>query len=207
MKRKLMFLIGLSSLCLTSCINALPSVSTPAESTPQETVTSETSTSEVVSDSTSTEISSSDVVEESPLEVYVLEMCGIYGDSLYLQQGNVDILIDAGWDTDGAYVRDFVDSHLEDGVLDLLVVTHAHGDHVGGMTTALTNVETITNIIDYGTFATAPSGSENGLAGYEALKKTYINAGTTYTSAYAAVNEPGKKVLQFNVLKCNTLIP
>ena len=199
MKRKLMFLIGLSSLCLTSCINALPSVSTPAESTPQETVNpGETSTSDVISDSTSSEISASDVVTESPLEVYVLEMCGIYGDSLYLQQGNFDILIDAGWDTDGAYVRDFVDSHLEDGVLDLLVVTHAHGDHVGGMTTALTNVETITNIIDYGTFATAPSGSENGLAGYEALKKTYINAGTTYTSAYAAVNEPGKKVLQFS---------
>lgn len=148
-------------------------------------------------DTGSTSDSSTENVDDSPLEIYVLEMCGIYGDSIYIQQGDVDILIDAGWDTDGEYVRDFVDEYLEDDVLDLLVATHPHGDHVGGMATALTNVENITNIIDYGTFASTPSGSENGLAAYETLKKQYINNGTKYTSAYAAVNG-GQKVLNFN---------
>ena len=125
-------------------------------------------------DTGSTSDSANENVDDSPLEIYVLEMCGIYGDSIYIQQGDVDILIDAGWDTDGEYVRDFVDEYLEDDVLDLLVATHPHGDHVGGMATALTNVENITNIIDYGTFASTPSGSENGLAAYETLKKQYI---------------------------------
>lgn len=123
-----------------------------------------------------------------PLEIYVLEMAGIYGDSLYLKQGDIDILIDAGWDTDGAYVRDFVDAHVTDKTLDLLVVTHPHGDHVGGMSIALENIDAIDMIIDYGTFASAPGSSENGLSSYELLKKEYIEKGTAYRSAYDCVN-------------------
>ena len=173
-----------------------PEVSTPDVSTP-DVSTPEVSTPEISTPDVSTPDVSTPVVTSSPLEIYVLEMCGIYGDSIYLKQGNVDILIDAGWDTDGAYVRDFVDEYCKDGVLDLLVATHPHGDHVGGMATALTNVETIANIIDYGTFASTPTSSENGLAAYEILKKEYIENGTKYTSAYAAVNG-GQKVLSFN---------
>ena len=167
--------------------------STPADSSSNE-VSSTPSDSSSVEDSSS---SDEPVIVSGDLSIYVLEMSGIYGDSIYLKQGDVDILIDAGWDTDGAYVRDFVDEYCTDDVLDLVVVTHPHGDHVGGMATALTNVNTITNIIDYGTFASAPTSSENGLAAYETLKKEYIKNGTKYTSAYAAVNG-GQKTLAFN---------
>ena len=158
MKFKLFSVLALTAmLSLTGCNNQPSESVSPSDSVSQQITPSESVTP-----------------KSSPLEIYVLEMAGIYGDSIYLKQGDVDILIDAGWDTDGAYVRDFVDEYCQDDVLDLLVVTHPHGDHVGGMATALTNVETITNIIDYGTFATAPSSSENGLAAYETLKKDYI---------------------------------
>ena len=180
--------------------SSTPESSTPESSTP-ESSTPESSTPESSTPESSTPEDSSDsdnpIIVAADLSIYVLEMAGIYGDSIYLKQGDIDILIDAGWDTDGAYVRDFVDEYCTDDVLDLLVVTHPHGDHVGGMATALTNVDTITNIIDYGTFASTPTSSENGLAAYETLKKEYIKNGTKYSSAYAAVNG-GQKTLTFN---------
>ena len=212
MKKKLFCLLALTALSIVGCgqtpaenptimptvdpTSEKPSTVEPTTEVPTtEDLTTEEPTSEVP---TTEEPQPTDpVVEQNPLEIYILEMCGIYGDSIYLKQGDVDILIDAGWDTDGEYVRDFVDSYCTDGTLDLLVATHPHGDHVGGMSLALSNVENVANIIDYGTFATAPSGGENGLGAYEKLKKEYIEDGAKYTAAYTAVNG-GQKVLSFN---------
>ena len=212
MKKKLFCLLALTALSIVGCgqtpaenptimptvdpTSEKPSTVEPTTEVPTtEDLTTEEPTSEVP---TTEEPQPTDpVVEQNPLEIYILEMCGIYGDSIYLKQGDVDILIDAGWDTDGEYVRDFVDSYCTDGTLDLLVATHPHGDHVGGMSLALSNVENVANIIDYGTFATAPSGGENGLGAYEKLKKEYIEDGAKYTAAYNAVNG-GQKVLSFN---------
>ena len=212
MKKKLFCLLALTALSIVGCgqiptenPTIMPTVDPTSEKPSTVEPTIEVPTSEVpTTEEPTSEVPTTEepqptdpVVEQNPLEIYILEMCGIYGDSIYLKQGDVDILIDAGWDTDGEYVRDFVDSYCTDGTLDLLVATHPHGDHVGGMSLALSNVENVANIIDYGTFATAPSGGENGLGAYEKLKKEYIEGGAKYTAAYNAVNG-GQKVLSFN---------
>ena len=187
MKKKLLFsVLAVSSLIATSCgqiptaePTIAPTVEPTVEPTQQPTVEPTPVPSEPTVEPTPVPSEPEPTIDptpvpsepeptpepdvEKPLEIYILEMCGIYGDSIYLKQGDVDVLIDAGWDTDGEYVRDFVDAYCEDGTLDLLVATHPHGDHVGGMSLALSNVENVANIIDYGTFATAPSGGENGL--------------------------------------------
>ena len=212
MKKKLFCLLALTALSIVGCgqkPTENPTIMPTVDPTSEKPTTVEPTTEEPTSEVPTTEEPTSEVptteepqptdpiVEQNPLEIYILEMCGIYGDSIYLKQGDVDVLIDAGWDTDGEYVRDFVDTHCEDGTLDLLVATHPHGDHVGGMSLALSNVENVANIIDYGMFATAPSGGENGLGDYERLKKEYIEDGAKYTAAYNAVNG-GQKVLSFN---------
>lgn len=212
MKKKLFCLLALTALSIVGCgqkPTENPTIMPTVDPTSEKPTTVEPTTEEPTSEVPTTEEPTSEVptteepqptdpiVEQNPLEIYILEMCGIYGDSIYLKQGDVDVLIDAGWDTDGEYVRDFVDTYCEDGTLDLLVATHPHGDHVGGMSLALSNVENVANIIDYGTFATAPSGGENGLGAYEKLKKEYIEGGAKYTAAYNAVNG-GQKVLSFN---------
>lgn len=212
MKKKLFCLLALTALSIVGCgqkPTENPTIMPTVDPTSEKPTTVEPTTEEPTSEVPTTEEPTSEVptteepqptdpiVEQNPLEIYILEMCGIYGDSIYLKQGDVDVLIDAGWDTDGEYVRDFVDTYCEDGTLDLLVATHPHGDHVGGMSLALSNVENVANIIDYGTFATAPSGGENGLGDYERLKKEYIEDGAKYTAAYNAVNG-GQKVLSFN---------
>ena len=212
MKKKLFCLLALTALSIVGCgqkPTENPTIMPTVDPTSEKPTTVEPTTEEPTSEVPTTEEPTSEVptteepqptdpvVEQNPLEIYILEMCGIYGDSIYLKQGDVDVLIDAGWDTDGEYVRDFVDTYCEDGTLDLLVATHPHGDHVGGMSLALSNVENVANIIDYGMFATAPSGGENGLGAYERLKKEYIEGGAKYTAAYNAVNG-GQKVLSFN---------
>ena len=202
MKKKLFCLLALTALSIVGCgqkPTENPTIMPTVDPTSEKPTTVEPTTEEPTSEVPTTEEPqpTDPIVEQNPLEIYILEMCGIYGDSIYLKQGDVDVLIDAGWDTDGEYVRDFVDTHCEDGTLDLLVATHPHGDHVGGMSLALSNVENVANIIDYGMFATAPSGGENGLGDYERLKKEYIEDGAKYTAAYNAVNG-GQKVLSFN---------
>ena len=42
--------------------------------------------------------------EEEPLEIYFIEMQHIYADSIYIKKGNVDILIDSGYEYDGEFV-------------------------------------------------------------------------------------------------------
>ena len=96
MKRKLMLLFVLSTLSLVACNNIEPSEShTESSSTLIESETptateTETPTETETETPTETESESDIVVDQNPLEIYILEMCGIYGDSIYLQQGDVD---------------------------------------------------------------------------------------------------------------------
>ena len=59
---------------------------------------------------------------------------GKIGDSIYIEYGDVDILIDAGDKNEGSNtVVPFIQQHCEDKVLELVIITHADADHLGGM--------------------------------------------------------------------------
>ena len=117
--------------------------------------------------------------EEEPLEIYFLEMQHIYSDSIYIKKGNVDILIDTGYDIDGQYIDKFLAEHMTDGVLDMFMLSHADGDHINGAPNALKNVSSISLMIDYG-------GTNIGSVG--TLREKYKNKGTAYYTAYDCVN-------------------
>ena len=56
------------------------------------------------------------------------------GDSIFIESGDIDILIDAGEKGSGSYtVVPFLEEHVEDKILELVVITHADSDHLGGM--------------------------------------------------------------------------
>ncbi len=84
------------------------------------------------------------------VKINFIEMHEQYGDAIYIQAGDFDMLIDAGNVSDGGYVNDFIRRNLSDGRLECVVATHAHGDHIGGMMTALSTVKSITYAVDYG---------------------------------------------------------
>ncbi|MBE7087183.1 MAG: MBL fold metallo-hydrolase [Clostridiales bacterium] len=53
------------------------------------------------------------------------------GDSIYVRAGENDILIDAGSDYDSAEaISTYLNSHVTDGKLEYVIVTHGHFDHI-----------------------------------------------------------------------------
>lgn len=120
--------------------------------------------------------------EDEPLEIFFLEMQHIYADSIFIKKGNVEVLIDAGWDYDGLYVDKVLTQYCADDRLDLFMVSHSDGDHIDGIANALKNVDNISLMIDYG-----GKGSGNVLN----ARNKYSALGMTYHSAYDCVNHVG----------------
>ena len=118
--------------------------------------------------------------EEEPIEVYFNEMQQIYGDSIFIKKGNVEVLIDAGYEYDGKYVEKLVTEKVADGRLDALMLSHSDGDHIDGLLNALVNIEDISLMVDYGGVGTGNTSK---------TRKKYKERGMTYYSAYDCVNE------------------
>ena len=56
------------------------------------------------------------------------------GDSIFIEYGDIDILIDAGEKASGSCtVVPFLLGHVEDKKLEMIITTHADSDHLGGM--------------------------------------------------------------------------
>ncbi len=117
--------------------------------------------------------------EDEPIQVIFIEMQHIYADSILIKKGNVEILIDAGWEYDGYYVNQILTQYCTDGILDMLIVTHSDSDHIDGLTVALDTISSISLMIDYG-----GAGSSTVAVAREFTTST----GGTYHSAYDCVN-------------------
>ncbi|MBP5574341.1 MAG: MBL fold metallo-hydrolase [Bacilli bacterium] len=77
---------------------------------------------------------SQNVADSEGLDINFLELGNKYtGDSTFIKAGNVDILIDAGSRQNSATaIANFVDQYCKDGVLEYVIATHAHQDHIAG---------------------------------------------------------------------------
>ena len=78
-----------------------------------------------------TDISSAD------LSIHFLEL-GVHnaGDCVLIKVGNMEVLIDAGAKSNSAPTQamlDYVASYCTDGVLEYVIATHAHEDHIAGL--------------------------------------------------------------------------
>lgn len=74
-------------------------------------------------------------------------------DSIYIQlPDNNDILIDAGDVSDGPTVVDYLRHQGMDGELELLIATHPHRDHIGGIPDVLESFDVI-EVLDSGLIA------------------------------------------------------
>jgi hypothetical protein len=75
--------------------------------------------------------------EGDHLEVVALEQITAYGDSTLYKYGNYEILIDGGAPKIHDNLAQILKDKVTDGVLDLLVLTHQHYDHFGGLSSSL----------------------------------------------------------------------
>ena len=72
--------------------------------------------------------------DSSAIDINFLELGNKYtGDSTFIKAGNVDILIDAGSRQNSATtIANFIDGYCTDGILEYVIATHAHQDHIAG---------------------------------------------------------------------------
>lgn len=76
---------------------------------------------------------------ENEVSVHFLELGNKYtGDCTYIKVGkDIDILIDCGSKTSSiSYVQKYLDNYVTDGILEYVIVTHAHTDHYAGFATS-----------------------------------------------------------------------
>ncbi|MFA7032025.1 MAG: Ig-like domain-containing protein [Bacilli bacterium] len=117
-----------------------------------------------------------------------LEMINLYGDSLLFDYGNFEVLIDGGQTSDKDNVMAALSDYVTDGCLEVLVVTHPHSDHLGGLSdysAMISNggITSIKYIVDFGgTYTTTVYNN------YVATRDYYIGQGATYYSIYEMVN-------------------
>ena len=79
----------------------------------------------------------SDAFVSGDLQIHFLELGNKYtGDCTYINAGGVDILIDAGSKVSSIpTISAYLNEHVTDGVLEYVIVTHAHEDHYAGFAT------------------------------------------------------------------------
>ena len=97
----------------------------------------------------------SDSIISGDLQIHFLELGNEHaGDSILIQVGEVDILVDAGSKTSSMEtIKNYIDTHVTDKILEYVIVTHAHEDHyanfAGNGETSLFTYYTINNIIQF----------------------------------------------------------
>lgn len=111
------------------------------------------------------------------LEVHYIDVG--QGDSIFIKCGDETMLIDAGERDYGSVVTNYIKSHSDGTKLDIVIATHPHSDHIGGMAEVLENMggaETliVPKIVDQYVPTTKT---------YEKFLKTAGNLGMTLTPA------------------------
>ena len=87
------------------------------------------------------------IISTDVFSIHFLELGNEYtGDSIYIKAGGNDILIDAGSRGNSAQaICEYVDDYCEDGILEYVIATHAHQDHIAGFV----GTSNIPGIFDY----------------------------------------------------------
>lgn len=74
------------------------------------------------------------VIKDSDLSIHFLELGNEFtGDCTLIKVGNTEVLIDAGSRQNSAStIKDYIDDYCTDGILEYVIATHAHQDHIAG---------------------------------------------------------------------------
>lgn len=73
-------------------------------------------------------------IAEAGLSIHFLELGNKYtGDCTLIKCGNTEVLIDAGSRQNSATtIKTYIDKYCTDGILEYVIATHAHQDHIAG---------------------------------------------------------------------------
>ena len=136
-----------------------------------------------------------------PITLTSIEMSNTYGDSTLIQYHDYDILIDTGTKIDASHINSVLNEKVSDKKLELVIFTHPHGDHIGGVINNALNGMSVDLIVDYGyTYQTTGSDEiENSgyVNDYLSWRNQLVNNGTKYY----AINEALTKLKTIEIDK------
>ena len=116
---------------LCACMSFSGCVISPEISENAGAGTDSMSNSSISSEADSTD---SSVIVTDEMSVHFLELGNKYtGDCTLIKVGDTEVLIDAGSrKNSAATISDYLDDYCTDGVLEYVIATHAHEDHIAG---------------------------------------------------------------------------
>ena len=119
------------------------------------------------------------------------------GDCVYVKAGQNDILIDAGSDYDSVDdIKNYINNYVTDGIIEYLIVTHAHLDHLACFS-GNSNNQSIFDIYEVSTIIDFPKTKANTDIYNEYIKKRQEEIDDGNTVRYSALecynNENGAK--------------
>ena len=134
-------------------------------------------------------------ISTAELSIHFLELGNKYtGDCTYIKAGDTDILIDAGSKVGSIpTISDYLNRFVTDGILEYVIVTHAHQDHYAGFATGATtdsifDLYECKTIIDFA--LTNQKADAKMYSNYVRERNDEINNGAThYTAAECIQND------------------
>ena len=133
------------------------------------------------------------VVEFEDLEINFLMTGNKYsGDCIYIKAGDTDILIDAGSKKNSfPTIKSYLDgtdgtehAYVEDGVIEYVIATHAHQDHIAAFPDGVFVEYEIETIIDF----PKTDSTSNLTAEYKEVVNTLVASGTKHYTALECYN-------------------
>lgn len=130
-------------------------------------------------------------VDTADLSVHFIELGNKYtGDCTLIKTGDTEVLIDCGSREQSVpFVKSYLDNYVSDGILEYVIVTHAHQDHYAGFATAA-NKDSLFDLFTCGTVITFSNTNQKDTA------TLYKN----FKREIEEVKERGAKV--YNALEC-----
>ncbi len=134
-----------------------------------------------------------EVIKNNDLSIHFMELGNKYtGDSTYIKCGDVDMLIDAGSRTSSvSTISNYINNYCTDGVLEYVIVTHAHQDHYAGFATS-EKVDSLFDLYKVNTIIEFAKTNNSSSAMY----KNYIRERDN------AQNENGDATTVYTALEC-----
>lgn len=133
-------------------------------------------------------------VLSSELSIHFLELGNKYtGDCTYIKAGDTDILIDAGSRVGSiGTITEYINQYVTDGVLEYVIVTHAHRDHYAGFATgastdSIFDLYECKTIIDFS--LTNQDPDSDMYSNYIRERDAEIDAGAVHYTAAECISE------------------
>ena len=142
-------------------------------------------------DNSDTNTDSEDIVTDE-LSIHFLELGNKYtGDCTLIKAGDIEVLIDAGSRKSSAgTIVEYVNQYCTDGVLEFVIATHAHQDHIAGFVGTST-IDGVFESYECETIIDYPLTNATSVirADYEKLRDAEVETGATHYTALDCWNE------------------